>query len=97
LIDGYWTYFLDEMIDGLHEVFRQLKLDVESRYGITLQKIGSIGCSAMRQGYIVLDKAGDLLVPLRTWRNATTETAASELTEKFKFKVPQRCWIYLTI
>lgn len=90
LVDGYWTYSLDEMIDGLQEVFRQLKLDVESRYGTTLQKIGSIGCSAMMQGYIVLDKAGDLLVPFRTWRNATTETAASELTEKFKFKVPQR-------
>lgn len=90
LINGYWTYSLDEMIDGLQEVYRQLKLDVENSYGITLQKIGSIGCSAMMQGYIVLDKAGDLLVPFRTWRNATTETAASELTGKFNFKVPQR-------
>ncbi|MCF0055074.1 xylulokinase [Dyadobacter sp. CY356] len=90
LIDGYWTYSLDQMIYGLQEAYRQLKLDVENKYEITLQRIGSMGCSAMMQGYIALDKAGDLLVPFRTWRNATTKTAASELTEKFQFKVPQR-------
>jgi len=90
LIDGYWTYSLNEMIAGLQEAYRHLKQNVENNYGVTLQKIGSIGCSAMMQGYIALDKAGDLLVPFRTWRNATTEAAASELTEKFQFKVPQR-------
>jgi len=90
LIDGYWTYHLNEMINGLQETYRQLKKEVENNYGVTLQKIGSIGCSAMMQGYIALDKAGELLVPFRTWRNATTSTAASELTEKFQFKIPQR-------
>ncbi|QJD84013.1 xylulokinase [Cohnella herbarum] len=90
LIDGYWTYPLNEMINGLQETYRQLKQEVENNYGVTLQKIGSIGCSAMMQGYIVLDQAGELLVPFRTWRNATTGTAASELTEKFQFKIPQR-------
>ena len=90
LIDGYWTYSLDAMMHGLQETYRRLRQDVENKYGITLQKIGSIGCSAMMQGYIALDNAGDLLVPFRTWRNATTGVAASELTEKFKFKVPQR-------
>ena len=90
LVDGYWTYSPHEMIHGMQEVYRQLRLDVENNYGIVLQKIGSIGCSAMMQGYITLDKAGNLLTPFRTWRNATTGAAASELTEKFKFKVPQR-------
>ena len=90
LVDGYWTYSIDEMIHGLQQVYRQLKLDVEKKYGIVLQRIGSIGCSAMMQGYIALDKSGDLLVPFRTWRNATTGEAALELTEKFKFKIPQR-------
>lgn len=90
LVDGYWTYSPHEMIHGMQEVYRQLRLDVENNYGIVLQKIGSIGCSAMMQGYIALDKAGNLLTPFRTWRNATTGAAASELTEKFKFKVPQR-------
>ncbi|WP_239614620.1 xylulokinase [Cohnella mopanensis] len=90
LIDGYWTYHLNEMINGLQETYRQLKQEVENNYGVTLQKIGSIGCSGMMQGYIVLDKEGELLVPFRTWRNSTTGTAASELTEKFQFKIPQR-------
>lgn len=90
LIDGYWTYDLNEVIYGLQEGYRQLKQEVESNYGVTLQKIGSIGCSAMMQGYIALDQAGELLVPFRTWRNATTGTAASVLTEIFQFKIPQR-------
>ncbi|ANY65561.1 ATPase [Paenibacillus sp. BIHB 4019] len=90
LIDGYWTYHLNEMINGLQETYRQLKQEIENNYGVTLQKIGSIGCSAMMQGYIALDQAGELLVPFRTWRNATTGTAAWELTEKFQFKIPER-------
>ncbi len=90
LIDGYWTYSLNEMINGLQEIYRQIKQEVENNYGVPLQKIGSIGCSAMMQGYIVLDQAGELLVPFRTWRNATTGTAALELTEQFQFKIPQR-------
>ncbi|WP_019640119.1 xylulokinase [Paenibacillus fonticola] len=90
LIDGYWTYDLNEVINGLQETYRQLKQEVENNYSVTLQKIGSIGCSAMMQGYIALDQAGELLVPFRTWRNATTGTAASELTEKFQFKIPER-------
>ncbi|NQX66944.1 FGGY-family carbohydrate kinase [Paenibacillus alba] len=90
LIDGYWTYDLNEVINGLQEAYHELKQEVENNYGITLQKIGSIGCSAMMQGYIALDQAGELLVPFRTWRNATTGTAASELTEKFRFKIPER-------
>jgi len=90
LINGYWTYNLDEMTNGMQETYRQLKLQIESNYGVKLQKIGSIGCSAMMQGYIALNQEGNLLVPFRTWRNATTSEAASELTEKFKFKIPQR-------
>lgn len=90
LSNGYWTYSLNSIINGLQETYRQLKQEIEKRYGVTLQKTGSIGCSAMMQGYIVLDQAGELLVPFRTWRNATTGAAASELTEKFQFKIPQR-------
>lgn len=90
LIDGYWTYDLNEMINGLQETYHQLKQEVETNYDVILQKIGSIGCSGMMQGYIALNQAGELLVPFRTWRNATTSKAASELTEKFQFKIPQR-------
>ncbi|WP_435921116.1 xylulokinase [Paenibacillus sp. DYY-L-2] len=90
LIGGYWTYDLNEVISGLQETYHQLKQEVENNYGVTLHKIGSIGCSAMMQGYIALDQAGELLAPFRTWRNATTGTAATELTKKFQFKIPQR-------
>ncbi|MDN4067850.1 FGGY-family carbohydrate kinase [Paenibacillus vini] len=90
LIGGYWTYDLNEVIIGLQETYDQLRQKVANNYGVTLQKIGSIGCSAMMQGYIALDHAGELLVPFRTWRNATTSIAATELTEKFNFKIPQR-------
>ncbi|NQX44360.1 FGGY-family carbohydrate kinase [Paenibacillus tritici] len=90
LIDGYWTYSIPDMIHGLQATYRQLKQEVERNYNVTLQTIGSIGCSAMMQGYIALDQAGELLVPFRTWRNATTGRAASGLTEQFSFKIPQR-------
>lgn len=90
LIDGYWTYNFNEIINGLQETYHLLKQEIENNYGVILQKIGSIGCSAMMQGYIVLDQAGEPLVPFRTWRNITTSTAASVLTEKFQFKIPQR-------
>ncbi|WP_339242976.1 FGGY-family carbohydrate kinase [Paenibacillus sp. FSL R5-0517] len=90
LIDGYWTYHMNDMIHGLQQTYYQLKQEIETNYGVTIQKIGSIGCSAMMQGYIALDQAGELLVPFRTWRNATTSMAASELTEKFQFKIPER-------
>ncbi|MEK4361487.1 FGGY-family carbohydrate kinase [Paenibacillus sp. FSL M8-0212] len=90
LIGGYWTYPMDEMIHGLQQTYHQLKQEIETNYGVTIQKIGSIGCSAMMQGYIALDQTGELLVPFRTWRNATTGKAASELNEKFQFKIPER-------
>ncbi|PRA09698.1 MULTISPECIES: xylulokinase [unclassified Paenibacillus] len=90
LIDGYWTYHMNDMIHGLQQTYYQLQQEIEGKYGVTIQKIGSIGCSAMMQGYIALDQAGELLVPFRTWRNATTGKAASELTEKFQFKIPER-------
>lgn len=90
LIDGYWTYDLHEVINGLQATYRRLKQEVELRYGLPLQRIGAIGCSAMMQGYIALDQSGEPLVPFRTWRNATTGSAASKLTEAFQFKIPQR-------
>ncbi|WP_405115639.1 FGGY-family carbohydrate kinase [Paenibacillus sp. FSL K6-1217] len=90
LIGGYWTYDLKKMIQGVQAAYRQVKLEVQERYAVTLQTIGSIGCSAMMQGYIALDQDGELLVPFRTWRNATTAEAAAELTNAFQFKIPER-------
>ena len=52
--------------------------------------IGSMGISAMMHGYMAFDKAGELLVPFRTWRNTITGEAAKELTELFEYNIPQR-------
>lgn len=87
---GYWTYHLTDIIKGLQEAYRELKQVVQQKYGITLTTVGSIGFSAMMHGYMAFDSAGELLVPFRTWRNATTGAAAKELTEVFQFNIPER-------
>ncbi|WP_411348558.1 xylulokinase [Paenibacillus sp. WLX2291] len=90
LKDGYWTYDQQDIITGLQTAYREMKQDVQQQYGITLEKVGSIGFSAMMHGYVALDNDGKLLVPFRTWRNATTGQAAKELTELFQFNIPER-------
>ncbi len=90
LKDGYWTYDRDLIITGMQTAYRELKQDVQQRYGVTLQQTGSIGFSAMMHGYIALDASGEWLVPFRTWRNSTTGAAARELTELFGFNIPER-------
>jgi sugar (pentulose or hexulose) kinase len=39
---------------------------------------------------MAFDKSGNLLVPFRTWRNTMTEQASKELTDLFRFNIPQR-------
>jgi sugar (pentulose or hexulose) kinase len=90
LENGIWTYNLVDIITGLQAAYSEMKLEVERNYGITIRTIGSIGISAMMHGYMAFDKTGELLVPFRTWRNATTTVAARELTEKFQFNIPER-------
>ncbi len=87
---GYWTYDQQMIIEGMQTAYRELKQDVQQQYGVTLNRTGSIGFSAMMHGYIALDAKGDLLVPFRTWRNSTTGAAARELTERFGFNIPER-------
>ncbi|MEB4868380.1 FGGY-family carbohydrate kinase [Priestia aryabhattai] len=90
LEDGFWTYNLLNIITGLQSAYREMKQEVERSYGITIRTVGSIGVSAMMHGYMAFDKTGELLVPFRTWRNATTSEAAKELTEHFNFNIPER-------
>jgi sugar (pentulose or hexulose) kinase len=90
LEDGVWTYHLDDVWEGLQNSFRGLANDVQKRYGTPLSGVGAIGISGMMHGYLVFDKNSRQLVPFRTWRNTTTERAASALTEKFGFNIPQR-------
>ena len=90
LENGYWTYSLEDIHNGIRSCYADLKKDVSEKYGVTLENIGAIGISAMMHGYMAFDKDDNLLVPFRTWRNTTTEAAASELTKLFDFNIPQR-------
>lgn len=90
LVDGYWTYNLTDIIKGLQDAYSEMKQEVEQKYGVNLQNVGSIGFSAMMHGYMAFDSKGELLVPFRTWRNATTGEAAKALTDLFQFNIPER-------
>lgn len=90
LKDGFWTYNLEDIIKGLQDAYREMKEEVAQKYGITLQTVGSIGFSAMMHGYMAFDENNELLVPFRTWRNATTGAAAKALTDLFGFNIPER-------
>ncbi len=88
--NGYWTYSLDDVHTGLKSCFASLAKDVSEKYDVTLTTVGSMGISAMMHGYLPFDKQDNLLAAFRTWRNTTTEKAATNLTEVFDFSIPQR-------
>ncbi len=88
--NGYWTYAMPDVYTGLQACYADLAKDVQNRYGIALTTVGAIGISGMMHGYLVFDKAGQLLTPFRTWRNTTTAKAAHILREQFHFNIPQR-------
>ncbi|GAB2025341.1 FGGY-family carbohydrate kinase [Lactovum odontotermitis] len=90
LENGYWTYSLDEMWEGLQQSYAALATQVKEEYGLTLKRVASIGFSAMMHGYMAFDDADKLLVPFRTWRNSTTAEAAAKLTALFHYNIPER-------
>lgn len=90
LENGIWTYDLKDVWTGLQDCYRRMTEDVKNRYGVSVEKLGAIGISAMMHGYLAFNKKGELLVPFRTWRNTITQQASEALTEAFQFHVPQR-------
>lgn len=88
--NGYWTYSLESVHEGLRSCFKSLAENVYAKYGVKLKKASAIGISAMMHGYLAFDKDDNLLVPFRTWRNTTTGPAAKELSELFGCNIPQR-------
>jgi len=90
LENGYWTYSLDEIHNGIRGCFADLSENVLNQYGVRLTNVGAIGVSGMMHGYLAFDENDELLIPFRTWRNTTTKKAANELTNLFKFNIPQR-------
>ena len=90
LVDGVWTYPLEKAITGIRACYSSLREDVEKKFGQKLTRVAAIGISGMMHGYLVLDKDGKQIAPFRTWRNTITAAASAELTELFKFNIPQR-------
>lgn len=90
LVDGIFTYDLNEVWIGLRKCYKDITEYVKQVYDVEITKISSIGFSAMMHGYLVFDKQGDLLVPFRTWRNTITEQSADILSQNFSFNIPQR-------
>ena len=90
LVDGIWTYSLNEVRNGLQSCFSELKKDVYDKYGIMLTTTGALGVSAMMHGYLPFDKDDKQLCAFRTWLNTMTAEAAEKLTNLFEFNIPQR-------
>lgn len=90
LENGVWTYDVDAVWAGLQAAYADLAANVESAYGVPLEKVGAMGFSAMMHGYMAFDAAANLLVPFRTWQNTITGEAAHELTQLFQHNIPQR-------
>ena len=90
LIDGYWTYSVEEIWNGIQEAFVALINDTREKYNVELKTAGCIGISGMMHGYMPFDSEEKLLVPFRTWRNSNAHKAAEILTEKFQCNVPDR-------
>lgn len=90
LVDGFWTYALEDVWTGLQACVADLLADVEARHGVRPTGFRALGVSAMMHGYLAFDADGELLVPFRTWRNTTTGRAAGELSELFGFNIPLR-------
>ena len=90
LVDGIWTYDMEDVWSGLAACFEDLAANVRRRHDVALARVAAAGFSAMMHGYVAVDRDGGLLVPFRTWRNNITADAAAELTGLFDWPIPQR-------
>ncbi len=88
--NGYFTYALEEIHKGIQACYAEFKANVTAMTGKAPTTFAAMGISGMMHGYLAFDKEGNLLTPFRTWRNTTTESAATALTELFGFNVPLR-------
>ncbi len=89
-VNDFWTYSIESIWAGLQDCYSKLANAYTQKFQHPLTAVSAIGFSAMMHGYMPFGKDGDLLVPFRTWRNTTTGQAAEQLTELFRFNIPQR-------
>lgn len=90
LVDGLWTYSIDDIWAGIQDAYTDLRRDVREQYGVEITRLAAIGISAMMHGYMAFDKDARILVPFRTWRNTNTGAAAHELSALFNYNIPLR-------
>ncbi len=90
LVDGLWTYSVEEIWKGLQGSYADLRKNVREKYGVEIKSLAAIGVSAMMHGYLPFGADGNILVPFRTWRNTNTGEAAAELSKLFDFNIPLR-------
>jgi sugar (pentulose or hexulose) kinase len=90
LVDGRWSYALDDVWAGVQTAYAELLASTEKQYGVRPTTFGAIGVSAMMHGYLAFDANDELLVPFRTWRNTSTGAASEELSLLFGVNIPLR-------
>ena len=90
LVDGVWTYAIDDVVAGVRAAYAELARDYRDRYSAVLTDVGAIGVSGMMHGYLPLDADDVPLVPFRTWRNTFTQRSSAALSELLGLNIPQR-------
>lgn len=90
LVDGFWSYSLDDIHDGLRGCYADLVNNIFQVYGAKVTRFRSIGISGMMHGFMPFDREGVLLTPFRTWRNTNTYEAAHELSSLLNYNIPVR-------
>lgn len=90
LIDGLWTYSIEAIWNGVQNCYADLRANVKAKYDTEIERLASIGVSAMMHGYMAFNEKEEILAPFRTWRNTNTGAAAAELSKLFNFNIPLR-------
>ncbi len=90
MVDGLWSYPIEDVWAGLQDAYAKLAAAVKETYGVELRRLRGLGISAMMHGYLALDAEGNLLAPFRTWRNVNTGPATEVLSKELDFNMPHR-------
>ena len=61
LVDGLWTYSIGAIWFGLQDCYANLRKNVLEKYDIEIEKLASIGISAMMHGYMPFNEKGEIL------------------------------------
>ena len=53
LIDGLWTYSIEAIWNGVQNCYADLRANVKTKYDTEIERLASIGVSAMMHGYML--------------------------------------------